>query len=66
MRMEVLQEKKPTKPLKLYELHEEDMNIDLKEVQKWSEDNTNLYYSIKENGFADFICNKENIIGTYT
>ena len=29
MRMQVIVEKKPKKKLKLYELHEEDINIDL-------------------------------------
>lgn len=35
MRMEIILEKKPSKPLKLYELTEEEMNIRLNEVTLW-------------------------------
>jgi hypothetical protein len=35
MRMEILVEKKPYKPLKLYEVAEEDLHIDLNSVSQW-------------------------------
>lgn len=66
MRMETLREKKPKKQLKLYEIAEEDLTIDLPVVREWSEDNSKLYFQLKENGFADFICNRESLIEHYT
>ena len=41
------------------------MHINLEEVQEWSQNNLNLYKEIKENGFADFICNKPHIRENY-
>lgn len=66
MRMDVLVEKAPKQKLKLYEIAEEDLNIDLNAVRGWSEDNHNIYFALKENGFADFICNKESLVQNYT
>ena len=66
LRMEILVERKPKKPLKLYEINEEDLNIDLPKVTQWSEDNNRIYFLLRENGFADFICNKESMISSYT
>ncbi|CAD8184823.1 unnamed protein product [Paramecium pentaurelia] len=66
MRMEILLEKKPLKQFKLYELTEDEMNINLDQVTQWSPDNEKIYKNISENGFADFICNKEYMIETYT
>ncbi|KAM3128295.1 hypothetical protein pb186bvf_019592 [Paramecium bursaria] len=66
MRMEILQESKPKKILKLYELTEDEIGINLQQVNQWSSDNQEIYSQIQENGFADFICNKEYLQETYT
>lgn len=39
MRMEVLKEKAPNKKLKLYELTEEEIGINIEQVKKWSSNN---------------------------
>lgn len=59
--MDIILEKKPLKKLKLYEIDPEDLYINLEEVAQWSQDNRILYNEIRENGYADFICNKEYI-----
>ncbi|KRX00625.1 hypothetical protein PPERSA_00852 [Pseudocohnilembus persalinus] len=65
LRMEILQENKPRQILKLYEISPEDININLQEVKKWSIQNEILYNQLLENGFADFICNKQNLKEIY-
>jgi hypothetical protein len=65
MRLDIIYEKKPTKILKLYEIDPEDLNIQVDEVCLWSKDNFHLYELLLENGFADFICNKESIRENY-
>ena len=42
------------------------MNIDIPGVRHWSEDNMHLYTQLRENGYADFICNREDVIANYT
>ena len=66
MRMEVLRDKNPTKKLKLYELTEEEIGIEIEKTKNWSSNNQQIYFEISENGFAEFICNKEYLREVYT
>lgn len=61
LRFFVIQEKRPKKILKLYELGEEDVCVDLTKIRGWSPDAELLVNEVMENGYADFICNKEHI-----
>ncbi|EGR28501.1 leucine rich repeat protein [Ichthyophthirius multifiliis] len=59
LRIFTLLEKRPKRELPLYELRPDDLNIDLQKVKQWSEQTEQIYNQLLENGYADFICNKE-------
>lgn len=65
MRIEFLQDKKPKSRLKLSSKEPEDLNIDVDMVTAWSIDNQDLYKMLLDNGFADFICNREALYEHY-
>ncbi|CAD8066959.1 unnamed protein product [Paramecium primaurelia] len=74
MRMEIFLEKKPLKQFKLYELTENELNINLDQVTQWQLIGENVCLqiikrfikNISQNGFADFICNKEYMIEIFS
>ncbi|KAL4481503.1 hypothetical protein ABPG74_007592 [Tetrahymena malaccensis] len=65
LRIYVIQEKRPKKILKLYELGEEDVCVDRKKIRQWSEQAEILINEIMENGYADFICNRDHILEVF-